>query len=151
MTNKTKDGDDNSFVLSTTQEILREDLIEVMADLSPRERDALNLRFGLEDGQQRTIKEVSLLLGLDQERIRQIERESLTKLRSTHTGHISSQSNSAKSSTRTLEGKKKPTWRELVYPTAPENNRDDSNQSNQTSCDNAELENTSLPIEPAPN
>ena len=102
MTNKTKDGDDNSFVLSTTQEILREDLIEVMADLSPRERDALNLRFGLEDGQQRTIKEVSLLLGLDQERIRQIERESLTKLRLTHTGHISSQSNSAKSSTRTL-------------------------------------------------
>ena len=49
MTNKTKDGDDNSFVLSTTQEILREDLIEVMADLSPRERDALNLRFGLEE------------------------------------------------------------------------------------------------------
>ena len=100
--------DDNSVALSTTQEILREDLVEVMAGLSPRERDVLNLRFGLEDGQQRTIKEVSLLLGLDQERVRQIERNSLTKLRSTHIGRRSSQSDSAKSSTRTVEGKKKP-------------------------------------------
>jgi hypothetical protein len=147
MTNKTKDGDDNSVVLSTTQEILREDLIEVMADLSPRERDALNLRFGLEDGQQRTIKEVSLLLGLDQERIRQVERDSLTKLRSKRTGHRSSQSDSGKSRKEQLEGKKKPSWRELIYPRPSEDKRDHTIQSDRTD----ELENTEPPIEPTPN
>ncbi|MFA7335274.1 MAG: hypothetical protein WC028_00715 [Candidatus Obscuribacterales bacterium] len=57
MTDKTKDCNDSSEAISITQELLREDLIEVMAGLSPRERDVLNLRFGLKDGQQRTIKE----------------------------------------------------------------------------------------------
>lgn len=147
MTDPTKDSDDNSVALSTTQKILKEDLIDVMAELSPRERDALNLRFGLKDGQQRTIDEVSLLLGLDQERIRQIERDSLTKLRSTHTGSRSSQSDSAKSSTRTVEGKKKPSWRELVYPKPPEDSMDVSIQSDRTD----ELRNTEPPIEPPPN
>ncbi len=148
MTDQTKDSVDNSVALSTTQKILREDLIDVMADLSPRERDALNLRFGLKDGQQRTIEEVSLLLGLDQERIRQIERNSLVKLRSTHTRRKSTQSDSAKSGkAKTLEAKKKPTWRELVHPTAPENNRDHTIQSDRTD----ELENTEPPIEPTPN
>ncbi len=64
-----------------TQELLREDLIEVMAGLSPRERDVLRLRFGLDDCRQRTLEEVGMLFGVTRERIRQIEAKALRKLR----------------------------------------------------------------------
>ncbi|HEY9778116.1 MAG TPA: RNA polymerase sigma factor RpoD [Planktothrix sp.] len=66
---------------SVTQELLREDIIEVMAGLSPRERDVLRLRFGLDDGRQRTLEEVGQLFGVTRERIRQIEAKALRKLR----------------------------------------------------------------------
>ncbi|HEY9792240.1 MAG TPA: RNA polymerase sigma factor RpoD [Candidatus Obscuribacterales bacterium] len=66
---------------SVTQELLREDIIEVMAALSPRERDVLRLRFGLDDGRQRTLEEVGHLFGVTRERIRQIEAKALRKLR----------------------------------------------------------------------
>lgn len=66
---------------SVTQELLREDIIEVMASLSPRERDVLRLRFGLDDGRQRTLEEVGQLFGVTRERIRQIEAKALRKLR----------------------------------------------------------------------
>ncbi|HNB24555.1 MAG TPA: sigma-70 family RNA polymerase sigma factor, partial [Candidatus Melainabacteria bacterium] len=64
-----------------TQELLREDIIEVMAGLAPRERDVLRLRFGLDDGRQRTLEEVGQLFGVTRERIRQIEAKALRKLR----------------------------------------------------------------------
>jgi RNA polymerase primary sigma factor len=64
-----------------TQELLREDILEVMAALSPRERDVLRLRFGLDDGRQRTLEEVGQLFGVTRERIRQIEAKALRKLR----------------------------------------------------------------------
>ena len=66
---------------SVTQELLREDIIEVMAGLSARERDVLRLRFGLDDGRQRTLEEVGQLFGVTRERIRQIEAKALRKLR----------------------------------------------------------------------
>jgi len=66
---------------SVTQDLLREDIIEVMASLSPRERDVLRLRFGLDDGRQRTLEEVGQLFGVTRERIRQIEAKALRKLR----------------------------------------------------------------------
>lgn len=66
---------------SVTQELLREDLVEVMAGLSPRERDVLRLRFGLDDGRTRTLEEVGQLFGVTRERIRQIEAKALRKLR----------------------------------------------------------------------
>jgi len=66
---------------SVTQELLREDIKEVIALLSPRERDVLRLRFGLDDGHQRTLEEVAELFGVTRERIRQIEAKVLRKLR----------------------------------------------------------------------
>jgi len=125
MTNRTKDDDNNLVSLSITQHLLREDLAEVMAGLSLRERDVLNLRFGLADGVQRSIEEASLFLGVSPERIRQIERDSIRKLRTTNNRPRNSISDSQKPrKTKSQEAKKKPTWRELVYPTKPEEIKD---------------------------
>ncbi len=66
---------------SITFDLLREDIIQVMDDLSPRERDVLRIRFGLDDGHQRTLEEVAKLYGLTRERVRQIEGKALRKLR----------------------------------------------------------------------
>ncbi|MBK8190079.1 MAG: RNA polymerase sigma factor RpoD [Vampirovibrionales bacterium] len=66
---------------TVAQELLREDLTEVLSSLSPRERDVLRLRFGLDDGRQRTLEEVGQLFGVTRERIRQIEAKALRKLR----------------------------------------------------------------------
>lgn len=66
---------------NVTQDLLRGDILEVMASLSPRERDVLRLRFGLDDGLQRTLEEVGQLFGVTRERIRQIEAKALRKLR----------------------------------------------------------------------
>lgn len=76
-----EDRDAETPAASVTQDLLREDIIEVMASLSPRERDVLRLRFGLDDGRQRTLEEVGQLFGVTRERIRQIEAKALRKLR----------------------------------------------------------------------
>ncbi|MEK7376810.1 MAG: RNA polymerase sigma factor RpoD [Candidatus Margulisiibacteriota bacterium] len=61
--------------------LLRDDLEEVMHSLSERERTVLRLRFGLEDGRQRTLEEVGQLYKVTRERIRQIEAKALRKLK----------------------------------------------------------------------
>jgi RNA polymerase primary sigma factor len=53
----------------------------VLGQLSERERNVLELRFGLEDGRARTLEEVGKAFGVTRERIRQIEAKALRKLR----------------------------------------------------------------------
>ena len=64
-----------------TQELLLEEISEVFANLSPRERDILHLRFGLSDGRQRTLEEVAELLGVERSSVRRMETEAFRKLR----------------------------------------------------------------------
>ena len=61
--------------------ILREQLEELLDDLSEREREVLRLRFGLEDGHAHTLEDVGKKFGVTRERIRQIEAKALRKLR----------------------------------------------------------------------
>ena len=60
---------------------LHEQLMEVLNTLSEREQDVLMLRFGLKDGQPRTLEEVGRQFHVTRERIRQIEAKALRKLR----------------------------------------------------------------------
>ena len=62
-------------------ELLRQDLNKALEELNERERHLINLRFGLEDGHQRTLEEVSELFKLPRERVKQIEFKALRKLR----------------------------------------------------------------------
>jgi RNA polymerase primary sigma factor len=61
--------------------LLKERIAEVLRSLTPREREVIELRFGLKDGQPRTLDEVARCYGITRERIRQIEARSLLKLR----------------------------------------------------------------------
>jgi len=61
--------------------LLKEQLMEVLDTLTPREEKVLKLRFGLEDGRARTLEEVGKEFNVTRERIRQIEAKALRKLR----------------------------------------------------------------------
>ena len=65
----------------TTAELLKEELCQVLDTLTEREEKVLKLRFGLEDGQCRTLEEVGQIFGVTHERIRQIEAKALRKMR----------------------------------------------------------------------
>lgn len=60
---------------------LRADLENIMAELTPQQRQVLSMRFGLEDGQALTLSKIGARLNISRERVRQIEREALSKLR----------------------------------------------------------------------
>jgi RNA polymerase primary sigma factor len=61
--------------------LLKEQLMDVLKTLTPREEKVLKLRFGLEDGRSRTLEEVGREFNVTRERIRQIEAKALRKLR----------------------------------------------------------------------
>ena len=63
------------------QSSMRTDLELIMADLTPQQKQVLALRFGLEDGQSMTLSKIGDRLNISRERVRQIEREALSKLR----------------------------------------------------------------------
>jgi RNA polymerase primary sigma factor len=88
-------GDDNEHTLGdflqdselagptefASQQMLRNDLAQALNHLSERERRIIDLRYGLLDGQRRTLEEVGKALGMTRERARQIEAEALRRLR----------------------------------------------------------------------
>lgn len=65
----------------TARLILREQIDMILEKLQPRERDVVRLRFGLDDGHQRTLEEVGAELKITRERVRQLELRALRKLR----------------------------------------------------------------------
>ena len=66
---------------TTAEELMRQDLGRMLSQLTPRERDIMHLRYGLEDGRQRTLEEVGKLFNITRERVRQIEHKAFRKLR----------------------------------------------------------------------
>ena len=66
---------------SAARHLLRDQLKDIMSDLSPREQKILHMRFGIEDGITHTLEEVGKEFGVTRERIRQIEAKALEKIR----------------------------------------------------------------------
>jgi RNA polymerase nonessential primary-like sigma factor len=64
-----------------TQELLRQDLYELMADLTPQQREVISLRFGLEDGKELSLAKIGQRMNLSRERVRQLEHQALAHLR----------------------------------------------------------------------
>jgi RNA polymerase primary sigma factor len=64
-----------------SERLLREDLDRVLEVLTPREREVMELRYGLRDGREYTLKEVGRTLGITRERVRQIQSGALKQLR----------------------------------------------------------------------
>jgi RNA polymerase primary sigma factor len=69
-----------------SQQLLRHDLAAALNHLNERERRIIDLRYGLADGQRRTLEEVGKVLGMTRERARQIEAEALRRLRAPDVG-----------------------------------------------------------------
>jgi len=76
-----KDEKEVSPTVRAGQTLLKENLHELLGDLSPREQKILALRFGLKDGVTHTLEEVGKEFGVTRERIRQIEAKALEKIR----------------------------------------------------------------------
>ena len=76
-----EDNDSPAPAETASYSLLREQLCSVLHTLTPREEQVLKLRFGLEDGRQRTLEEVGKRFNITRERIRQIEAKALRKLR----------------------------------------------------------------------
>jgi len=66
---------------AASHQLLRERIVEVLSELTGRERDVLRMRFGLDDGYPRTLEEVGRHFQVTRERIRQIEAKAIKKLR----------------------------------------------------------------------
>ena len=64
-----------------TQQLLRQDLLSLMADLSPQQQEVLRLRFGMDDGKELSLAKIGQRMGISRERVRQLEHQALAQLR----------------------------------------------------------------------
>jgi len=76
-----EDGNSIAPVDTASKQLLKEEIAAILSELTPRERQVLVLRFGLEDDRSRTLAEIGLELKVTRERIRQIEARAMRKLR----------------------------------------------------------------------
>jgi RNA polymerase primary sigma factor len=81
------DSDSTNPGRTVDQHLLKERIGEVLRSLTPREREVIEMRFGLRDGHPRTLDEVARTYGITRERIRQIEARGLLKLRQPNRSH----------------------------------------------------------------
>ena len=65
-----------------TQNLMCQDLLELLSELSPREKEVLSLRFGLEDGQEWSLTKIGKRLNISRERVRQLKNRAIARLRS---------------------------------------------------------------------
>ncbi|NDJ75729.1 MAG: sigma-70 family RNA polymerase sigma factor, partial [Chloroflexi bacterium] len=72
---------------AAARQLLKEQIRGALAVLNAREREVLEMRFGLSDGQEHTLEEVGRHFGVTRERIRQIEAKALRKLRHPNRSH----------------------------------------------------------------
>ena len=75
------DGEKAMPDVTSTDRMLREHIEELLVDLLPREAEVLKLRYGLIDGQTRTLEQVGKIFNITRERVRQIEFKAMKKLR----------------------------------------------------------------------
>ncbi|MGK7873356.1 MAG: RNA polymerase sigma factor, RpoD/SigA family [Xenococcaceae cyanobacterium] len=64
-----------------TQELMRQDLHNMLAELTPQQREVISLRFGLEDGNELSLAKIGQRLNISRERVRQLEHQALAQLR----------------------------------------------------------------------
>lgn len=82
-----EDQESPSPVDAATQHLLQETIEEVLSELTPRQSHILRLRFGLGGGEPHTLEEIANKFGLSRERIRQLEKEALRRLRHPRLAH----------------------------------------------------------------
>jgi RNA polymerase nonessential primary-like sigma factor len=76
-----EDGEATDAETTVISHLLHDDLRRVLATLEDREQSVIRMRYGLDDGQPRTLDQIGRRFGLSRERVRQIEREVMAKLR----------------------------------------------------------------------
>ena len=76
-----EDGEAADAETTVISQLLHDDLRRVLATLEDREQHVIRMRYGLDDGQPRTLDQIGRRFGLSRERVRQIERETMAKLR----------------------------------------------------------------------
>ncbi|OLT05955.1 RNA polymerase subunit sigma [Pseudonocardia sp. CNS-004] len=76
-----EDGEATDAETTVISHLLHDDLRRVLATLEEREQSVIRMRYGLDDGQPRTLDQIGRRFGLSRERVRQIEREVMAKLR----------------------------------------------------------------------
>ncbi len=73
---------------SLSESMLRGHLDSILGELTPREREVLEMRFGLKDGREHTLKDIGDVLGVTRERVRQIQSAAVAKLNSESTREL---------------------------------------------------------------